>query len=94
MTRKPYPPKSPAKPHRKGKHRGSAGTPQGAEQGGLPTREQILAFLEQSPERSGKREIARAFGVSGDDRVALKRLLQEMAHDGALVGTKKALKAA
>lgn len=60
----------------------------------MPTRDQILHYLEGAPARAGKREIARAFGLSGDDRVALKRLLQDMAHEGLLAGTKKALKQA
>ncbi len=60
----------------------------------MPTREQILEYLEKVPGRAGKREIARAFGLSGDERVALKRLLADMAHEGVLTGPKKALKQA
>ena len=31
--------------------------------GGLPSREQILEFIQESDEPAGKREIARAFGL-------------------------------
>ncbi|MFT3730231.1 MAG: ribonuclease R [Hyphomicrobium sp.] len=60
--------------------------------GGLPTKEQILDFLNSSPGKAGKREIARAFGVSGGAKIALKRLLAEMAEEGSLAGDKKHLR--
>lgn len=53
--------------------------------GPLPTREQIIDFVENAEGKIGKREIARAFKVSGADRVALKTLLRELADDGVLV---------
>ena len=66
----------------------------------LPTKDAILKFVQdgnnaagnKSANKIGKREIARAFGVRGDDRVALKRLLAEMSRDGLLVGNRKAMK--
>jgi ribonuclease R len=42
---------------------------------GLPSREQVLAFIEDAQGKVGKREIARAFGVTGGEKIALKRLL-------------------
>ncbi len=51
----------------------------------LPTRAEIAAFLETAPGRAGKREIARAFNITGAGRADLKRLLREMADDGQLV---------
>ena len=51
---------------------------------GLPTREQVLKFIEESPTPVGKREIARAFGLHAQDKIALKALLQQMAGDGEL----------
>ena len=51
-------------------------------QPGLPTREQILEFIEQSREPAGKREIARAFGLHGSDKIALKALLKDMTDEG------------
>ena len=60
--------------------------------GGLPSKKQILDFLNSAQGKAGKREIARAFGVSGGARIALKRLLAEMAADGTLGGDKKHLR--
>ncbi|MFC3711844.1 ribonuclease R [Sphingoaurantiacus capsulatus] len=51
---------------------------------GLPTREQVLRFIEESPTPVGKREIARAFGLHAQDKIALKALLRDMANDGDL----------
>ena len=60
--------------------------------GGLPSKEQILEFLSSAPGKAGKREIARAFGVSGGAKIALKRVLAEMAEEGTLAGDKKHLR--
>lgn len=51
---------------------------------GLPTREQILDFIESSDTPAGKREIARAFGLSAQDKIALKALLKDMADEGLI----------
>ena len=51
---------------------------------GLPSREAILAFIADHPGKAGKREIARAFNITGADRIGLKRLLREMADDGQI----------
>jgi ribonuclease R len=59
---------------------------------GLPTREEILSFIRSSPTKAGKREITRAFGIKGGARIALKRLLAEMAEDGTLAGNRKELR--
>ncbi len=53
-------------------------------QPGLPTREQILEFIEESKEPAGKREIARAFGLHGSDKIALKALLKDMTDEGLI----------
>ncbi len=57
----------------------------------LPSREDVLAFIESAQERVGKREIARHFQVKGSDRKALKDLLNEMTAEGLLVGNRKKL---
>jgi ribonuclease R len=44
----------------------------------LPTRQEILDFIAQSPVPVGKREIARAFKVAPEHRVALKGLLRDI----------------
>jgi ribonuclease R len=51
---------------------------------GLPSRKQILDFIASSDQPAGKREIARAFGLSGQDKVDLKRLLKDMADEGLI----------
>ena len=48
----------------------------------LPTREAIAEFVATQTTKVGKREIAKAFGIKGGARIALKRLLQEMADEG------------
>ncbi len=50
----------------------------------LPDRDAILAFIRQTPGAVGKREIARAFGLRGAEREALKALLAGMEADGLL----------
>lgn len=51
---------------------------------GLPTREDILRFIESSREPAGKREIAKAFAIRGPDKVLLKALLKDMADEGLI----------
>lgn len=51
---------------------------------GLPTREQILDFIQSSDTPAGKREIARAFGLSAQQKIALKALLKDMADEGLI----------
>ncbi len=58
----------------------------------LPSREEILAFLREHEGTAGKREIARAFDITGDARIALKKRLAEMAAEGLLAGTKRDLR--
>jgi ribonuclease R len=51
---------------------------------GLPTRQQILDFIASSDVPAGKREIARAFGLHAQDKIALKALLHDMADEGLI----------
>jgi ribonuclease R len=51
---------------------------------GLPSRQQILDFIQQSGLPAGKREIARAFGLHGHDKIMLKALLKDMADEGLI----------
>jgi ribonuclease R len=50
----------------------------------LPSRKQILDFIASSDQPAGKREIARAFHISGQDKIELKRLLNDMADEGLI----------
>src|SRR3546814_15348764 len=53
-------------------------------QPGLPSRQQILDFITSTDTPAGKREIARAFGLHGADKIALKALLKDMADEGLI----------
>ncbi|HET7448919.1 MAG TPA: ribonuclease R [Methyloceanibacter sp.] len=59
--------------------------------GKLPSRQEILDFLQTANRETGKREIARAFGIKGGDRIALKELLRDMADDGLIAGSRRKL---
>lgn len=59
--------------------------------GSLPSKQEVLDFIQSSDEKIGKREIARAFGIKGSDRIPLKALLREMSDEGLIAGSKKNL---
>lgn len=50
----------------------------------IPSRKQILDFIASSDQPAGKREIARAFHLSGQQKIDLKRLLKDMADEGLI----------
>ena len=50
----------------------------------FPTREEVLRFVRESPGKVGRREIARAFNIRGNDRAALTELLRALEEEGAL----------
>ncbi|MBY8821270.1 ribonuclease R family protein [Sphingomonas colocasiae] len=52
--------------------------------GGLPSREQILKFITDSSQPAGKREIAKAFGLKGQEKILLKALLKDMGDEGLI----------
>ncbi|MES2097125.1 MAG: VacB/RNase II family 3'-5' exoribonuclease [Pseudomonadota bacterium] len=53
-------------------------------QPGLPTRQQIIDFISSSDTPAGKREIAKAFGLTAQEKIALKALLKDMADEGLI----------
>lgn len=57
----------------------------------LPTREELVEFISQSSGKVGKREIARAFGIRGGEKIYLKQLLKELEDEGVLDRKKKNL---
>ncbi|MFV0297300.1 MAG: ribonuclease R [Hyphomicrobiaceae bacterium] len=61
--------------------------------GAFPSRDEVLAYLKDAQGKIGKREIARAFGIKGADRLELKSLLADLAADGLIAGSRKHLKA-
>lgn len=67
--------------------------------GRLPSRADLIAFIarereaqgDKVPAKIGKREIARAFDIKGDDRIALKRMLRELEAEGAIERRRRVL---
>ena len=57
---------------------------------GLPSRDDILQFIQGEPGNVGKREIAKAFGLKGQEKIALKKRLRDMAEEGLIDGKKTA----
>lgn len=51
---------------------------------GFPTREQVMDFITSSERPADKRELARAFGLKGQEKVQLKALLRDMADEGLI----------
>ena len=51
----------------------------------IPTKDQIRQWISDNPGLMAKRDIAKAFGIKGDGKIELKRLLKELESDGALV---------
>ena len=52
-------------------------------------KEDILQFIHSSSANIGRREIARAFGVKGSDRIDLKRILKELTADGLIADSRR-----
>src|SRR4051794_35245122 len=50
----------------------------------LPSREDLVAFIEKGPGKVGKREIARAFDIRGGDRIWLKQMLADLEAEGVV----------
>lgn len=50
----------------------------------LPSKEALLSYIRESATPLGRRDLARAFGLKGADRIALKALLRELADEGRI----------
>ncbi|HIJ37562.1 MAG TPA: ribonuclease R, partial [Rhodospirillaceae bacterium] len=48
----------------------------------IPTRQQLLEFIKEAPVRPGKRELARAFHLTGENRIILREMLRELEKSG------------
>ncbi len=71
--------------------RAPAVEPLNIQHGALPSREVILRFIADHPQKASKRELAKAFGLKGDSRVELKHLLRDLEQEGMLQKTRKSL---
>lgn len=56
-----------------------------------PTRDDILRFITENPDRAGKREIAKAFSLKAGDRIWLKDMLRDLQDEGLLRKGRKRL---
>src|SRR6478672_7441249 len=83
MARPPRTPRTP-RPARDARPSRPPRNQSGKRPAGLPSRKQILDFIASSDQPAGKREIARAFGLSGQEKIDLKRLLKDMADEGLI----------
>ena len=50
----------------------------------LPTKAEILDWISEHPSKAAKRDIAKAFGIKGAQRIDLKRMLKELEAEGKL----------
>lgn len=50
----------------------------------IPSKAEILDWISAHPTQTAKRDIAKAFGIKGADRIDLKRLLKELEAEGHL----------
>ncbi len=51
----------------------------------FPSKAEIIEYINSSSGRIGKRDIARAFGIKGDNRTKLKHLLRDLINNGDVV---------
>lgn len=50
----------------------------------LPSKAQVLEFIQDSPGRVGKRELARAFNLTAEQRPFLRQIMKELEEDGSV----------
>ena len=55
----------------------------------MPSKDEIQQWISQNPGLSAKRDIAKAFGIKGDGRIELKRLLRELEGEGVVEKTSR-----
>jgi len=56
----------------------------------LPSRQEILDFIAENPAKGSKRDIARAFGIKGAERIELKAMLRDLQDGGHLEKRRRA----
>jgi ribonuclease R len=57
----------------------------------IPTKDVLLDWIRENPGNAGKREIARAFGLKGAERLLLKERLRELQDEGLLEKRRRAV---
>jgi len=58
----------------------------------LPSKSELLAFIDSNGAPSSRSALAREFGLKGDDRAELRRLLKELEADGKIARAKRRVK--
>lgn len=54
----------------------------------IPSKAEILQWISEHPTKAAKRDIAKAFGIKGAQRIDLKRVLRELEDEGRLTKRK------
>ncbi|OBX20242.1 ribonuclease R [Erythrobacter sp. QSSC1-22B] len=57
---------------------------------GMPSQTEIIEFIQGYDGAAGKREIAKAFGLKGQEKITLKKRLKQMAEEGLIDGKRTA----
>lgn len=60
----------------------------------IPTKKEVLDWVRENPGQTSKRDVARAFGLKGADKVELKAILRELEAEGELRRDRKHLREA
>jgi len=56
----------------------------------LPSKTDLIKWIQDNPGKTSKRDISQAFGIKGADRIDLKRMLKELTAEGHLETRQKA----
>ena len=57
-----------------------------------PLKEDILKWVQEHPEKASKRDISKAFNITGNARIELKKILRELRTDGLISGSRSSYK--
>ncbi|MGF0536396.1 ribonuclease R [Agrobacterium sp. ES01] len=95
MSKKPREPDMTTAPRNRKERRAAKGAsqpkPDQIIHGEVPSRDVLLRFIADFPDRASKREIAKAFGLKGEARVELKQALKALQDDGLVQKDRKSL---
>ncbi|MGE4612673.1 MAG: ribonuclease R [Paracoccaceae bacterium] len=60
----------------------------------FPSKETILEWIKDNPRTTSKRDVAKAFGITGDARIELKRILKELRAEGHITKARNTIREA
>ncbi|MEM9269512.1 MAG: ribonuclease R, partial [Pseudomonadota bacterium] len=58
----------------------------------LPSKTEVLDWIRSNPGHASKRDVAKAFGIKGAERIDLKRILRELEADGLIQRDRKEMR--